>query len=258
MPRLAHRLAFALGCLLLAAPGRAEQKITLCLENRDVLPWRNMALGGLNFELLKRVEKKLDVSFQYQLLPWKRCLARLKANEVDGAFTVSYSEERQQYGIFPGAAAPDPTLRMQSARYYLVRKKGSAIDWDGRRLQAVDGKIGFQLGYSIGELLRELRVPIDESKDTMDTVGRKLVTGRIAAAAVFDSDLPGLLQGPHGARLEMVGTPLVDKPYYLMLSRQLVATDPALSQRIWKAVEEVRDGREYGRLVQAAGMEHAR
>lgn len=259
MPRIiGQKVLVALCSLTFATPVLAADSLLLCFENKVVQPWRTVEFTGLNFELLKRVETKLDVRFDYQLLPWKRCLAKLKANEVDGAFSVSFSPERSQYGVFPGQGAPDPRQRMHSARYYLIRKKGSPIDWDGKQFHKVDGKIGFQLGYSIGEQLRALHLAVDESNDTVHNVGRKLLAGRLAGAAVFDSDADNLMRGPLGSRLEMVATPLVEKPYYLLLSTRLVKAQPELADRIWKAIENVRDGREYGKLVQAAGAANAR
>lgn len=113
--------------LTLCSPVFAARKLTFCFENRPVIPWRTMELDGLNFELLKRIEPKLDLYFQYQPLPWKRCLSKLQANEVDGAFTVSFSEDRRAFGVYPGHAAPghavpDAQKRMHTARYFLMRK----------------------------------------------------------------------------------------------------------------------------------------
>ncbi|UUZ53557.1 hypothetical protein LP419_33225 [Massilia sp. H-1] len=114
--------------LTLCSPVFAARKLTFCFENRPVIPWRTMELDGLNFELLKRIEPKLDLYFQYQPLPWKRCLSKLQANEVDGAFTVSFSEDRRAFGVYPGHAAPghavpDAQKRMHTARYFLMRKR---------------------------------------------------------------------------------------------------------------------------------------
>ena len=256
--RLARLLAAGLLCTAVSTPLLASNKLTLCFENKVVMPWRSTEREGLNFELFKRVESKLDIVFDYELLPWKRCLAKLKANEVDGAFTVSFSEERRQFGVFPGNEHPDTKKRMHVARYFLIRKKGSDIDWDGKRFHHVDGKIAFQLGYSVGELLHELKVPVDETNDTPYNVGRKVVAGRVAAAAMIDSDVNALMRGPLASKLDVVATPLVEKPYYLILSNALVKARPELAEHIWKSIEEVRNGREYGKLVQAAGVENAR
>lgn len=256
--RLLRQLALGLLCSAASAPLLAGEKLTFCFENKTVAPWRNLDQTGLNFELLKRVEKKLHITFDYQLLPWKRCLAKLKANEVDGAFTVSFSDERREFGVFPGIEKADVKKRMHFARYFLVRKKGSAVDWDGKQFRQLDGKIAFQLGYSVGDLLRDLKVPVDEAADSPHSVGRKVIAGRVAGAAMMDSDTNVIMQGPLAEKLEVVDTPLIEKAYYLMLSNAMVKARPELAERIWKQVEEVRNSKEYGKMVQAAGAENAR
>lgn len=252
------RRAIGLLCSALCAPLFAGEPLTFCYENKQVLPWHTVEQTGLNFALFKRVETRLGLSFNYQVLPWKRCLAKLKANEVDGAFTVSFSQERRAYGAFPGNEQADVKKRMHYASYFLVRKKGSDVGWDGHQFTHLNGKIAFQLGYSVGELLRELKVPVDESADSAHNVGRKVLAGRVAGAAMMDSDVFALMQGPLAPNLEVVATPLVEKAYYLMLSHALVQAKPELAERIWKNIEEIRNSKQYGKLVQAAGAENAR
>ncbi len=253
-----RRLALALLCAVLSAPAFSSQTLTLCFENKLVAPWRTVEQTGLNFELLKRVESKLQINFDYELLPWKRCLAKLKANEVDGAFTVSFSDARREFGTFPGENRPDARHRMHYARYVLVRKKGGSIDWDGEAFSKVDGKISFSLGYSVGDMLREQKVEVDETNDSPHMVGRRVLSGQLAGAAMIDSDVAVLMRGPLADRLEVLPTPLVEKPYYLMLSNALVKANPELAARIWKSVDDVRESKEYGKLVKAAGAENAR
>lgn len=252
------RLAVALLCALLSAPALANKKLTLCFENKLVPPWRTVEQSGLNFELLKRVESKLQISFDYELLPWKRCLAKLRANEVDGAFTVSFSDERRDFGAFPGNLQPDARRRMHYARYFLVRRKGSDIDWDGKQFSNIDGKIAFQLGYSVGDMLREQKVEVDESNDSAYNMGRKVLAGRVAAAAMMDSDVGVLMRAPIASRLEVLDVPLSEKPYFLMLSNALVKARPELAEQIWRSIEEVRDSKDYGKLVRAADADNAR
>ncbi len=257
-PCARRRLVAAVLCAVLCTPALATQKLRLCFENKMVEPWRTIEQTGLNFELLNRLSSRLHITFDYELLPWKRCLAKLKANEVDGAFSVSYTAERRQYGVFPGITKPDAKKRLHTARYFLIRKKGSGIDWDGTAFTKVDGKVAFQLGYSVGDMLRANKVAVDETNDTAHNVGRKVLAGRVAGAAMMDSDTAALLRGPLGPGLEVIDTPLNEKPYFLMLSHALVNTRPVLAERIWAGIEELRDSKEYGKLVKAAGADNAR
>jgi polar amino acid transport system substrate-binding protein len=246
-------LALCLFCAGAALPAAAADKLSICFENKVVLPWRTVERTGLNFEMLSRVSARTGIDFDFRQLPFKRCLAKLKANEVDGAFSVSYSDERRAYGAFPGGGVPDAKQRMHVARYFLVRKKGSMLEWDGKHFYRLDGKISFQLGYSVGELLHALNVPVDESSDSVHNVGRKVIAGRVAGAAMIDSDAYALMRGPLAPYLELVATPLAEKPYFLMLSNALVKSRPELAERVWKGIEEARNAKDYIKLVNAAG-----
>jgi polar amino acid transport system substrate-binding protein len=235
----------------MAAPGAERDdrpSVTLCYERADVRPWRTEDGRGLNFELLRLVEQRENIRFDYQSMPWKRCLAQLKANAVDGAFAVSFKPDRREIGEYPGGATADAAKRMHIDRYILIRRKGSKVEWDGKTLHNVDGAVGAQLGYSVTDLLRSLNVTVDEGSQRSDELVRKLLAGRLAAAAVGGSDARTLLTGPYGAQIEALPRPLVEKPYFLLLSHRMVERQPELSRRIWDAVEAVRNGAEYRRL----------
>jgi polar amino acid transport system substrate-binding protein len=245
-----RRVALA-AVLCLAAPAAvtAAETITLCFERADVPPWRTVSGAGLNFELLKLVEARLGIVFDFQSMPWKRCLAQLKANEVGGAFAVSFKPDRLELGEYPGGAVPDARMRLHIDRYVLLRRKGSAVDWDGKAITHLQGTIGAQLGYSVGDFLRALNVPVDEGSQRAGELAQKLVAGRLGAAALGGSDAQALMAGPMSSQLEVLPLPLIEKPYFLVLSHALVASNPALAARIWRAVEEVRSSAQYRKLT---------
>jgi polar amino acid transport system substrate-binding protein len=257
-------IGFLASCLLSLAAGPAmaagKPSIPLCFERQEVLPWRTLDGGGLNFELLNEVARRTGVEFDYQSMPWKRCLAQLKANQVGGAFAVSFSQERLALGAYPGGAAPDAERRMHIDRYVLARRKGSRVDWDGKAFHNLDGRVGFQLGYSVGDFLRAQGVLVDEGSQRSDELLQKLVSGRVDAAALGGGDALRLVRGPLAAQIEVLPLPLLEKPYFLMLSHDLVARQPALAERIWNTIAEVRGSaayrkreRELSGVVQAAG-----
>jgi len=229
----------------------ARPTLTLCYERADVRPWRTLNGEGLNFDLLRLAAERAGVTFHFQSMPFKRCLAQLKANTVDGVFAVSFKPDRRELGEYPGGATPDPSKRMHIDRYVLLRRKGSALDWDGKALRNVDGAIGAQLGYSITDQLRGLNVTVDEGSQRSDELIRKLLAGRLAGAAVGGSDARTLLDGPYGPQIEACPIPLVEKPYFLLLSHRLADDQPALAQRIWAAVEHARNSAAYQQLERA-------
>ncbi len=252
------------GCALLlllllgaALPAHASRTITLCFERQDVPPWRSVAASGLNFELLNAVAQKLDLHFDYQSMPWKRCLAQLQENAVDGAFAVSFKADRMALGVYPGGAEPDASKRMHVDRYVLLRRKGSRVDWDGKQFRDLEGAVGFQLGYSVGDFLRAQHVVVDEGSGRATELAQKLLAGRLGAAAVGGSDGATLMAGPLAGQLEMLPTALVEKPYYLIVSHALAGADAALAARIWQAIEQVREGAAYKKQErQLAGAHH--
>jgi polar amino acid transport system substrate-binding protein len=237
--------ATLLACMLACAPAAAKETITLCFERQQVLPWRTLEHRGLNFELLDEVARRLDIKFDYQSMPWKRCLEQLKDNQVGGAFAVSFSADRLAVGAYPGGDQPDAGKRMHVDRYVLVRRKGGRIEWDGKAFHHVDGAVGVQLGYSVGDFLRHLNVPVDEGSQRASELAQKLVAGRLAGAALGGGDAASLMQGPLRAQLELLPLPLIEKPYYLLLARALVGAHPQLAGRIWKTIEQVRNSPAY-------------
>lgn len=238
--------------LFLTAPALATETITLCLENADVHPWRTKEGGGLNIDLLNQVGKRLDLRFDYQGMPWKRCLTELKSDAVRGAIGASFKAERLEIGVYPGGAQPDVSKRLNFDRYVLVRRKGTAVTWDGKSFSNLDGVIGIQLGYSIGETLLRMGVAFDDGSQRPRDLALKLSAGRLAAAAMLEGEAKNLLGNDPklAAQLEIAPVAIVEKPYFLMLSHTLTTTRPDLAARIWKAVEDVRNSPAYQKRVQ--------
>jgi polar amino acid transport system substrate-binding protein len=169
----------------------------------------------------------VGVRVEYVPLPWKRCLSELKANTVDGAIGASFKPDRLEFGVYPGGKSPDTNKRLYIERYVLVRRKFSPVQWNGRAFSNLDGAIGTQLGYSIGDMLQGMKLTVDDGSTT----------------------LPELMQ-----KLEVLQTPLAEKPYFLMLSHQLVDTAPALAAEVWAAIEQQRKSAPY-RHAEAQALE---
>ncbi len=252
----AARAGGLLLCALAVLPLQAKETITLCFERADVPPWRTINGQGHNFDLLRQVEARADVTFDYQSMPWKRCLAQVRANEVGGAFAVSFKPDRLEIGAYPGGSNPDANRRLHIDRYMLLRRKGSKVDWDGKELKHLDGAVGVQLGYSVGDFLRGLKVPVDEGSQRSMELAQKLVAGRIGAAALGGGDSMMIMRSAVGSQLEMLPIPLTEKPYFLMLSHALVKSNPKLADKIWKSIEEVRNSPAYRKQVGAEGGNH--
>lgn len=237
-----------------ATPGIAAESINLCSEHADVRPWRTRTGEGLNFQLLNRAARQAGVEFKYQTMTWPRCLALLKAGEVDGAFAASFKEDRLEIGVFPGGASPDNRKRLHSDRYVLVRKRGAAVNWNGQQFSHLEGHVGTQLGYSINDKLKKLGVTTDDGAQTAEALLKKLIAGRIAAAAMLEGEVRAVLSAGAGysGAVEILPTPLEEKPYFLMFSHALKQRNPQMTQKIWDAIESVRQSKDYQREEKAA------
>lgn len=250
--RVARRLLPALA--LAAASGlRAQTRLRFCAEDENSYPWMLKDRPGLNAIMVRLLGEHLGVGIDIERQPWRRCLVSLRDGLVDGAFKSSFSAERQSFGHFPLTrdGKPDLQRRMLDESYHLYRRKGSRVQWDGRLLFGLEGPVGAQAGFSIVEQLRAAGHAVDDGTKVPEAILIKLRLQRIGAAALQTQQGDFLLeQQPElGELIERVGPPLVSKPYFLMLSPQLLARDPLLAERIWDAVAVVRESAGYKNAV---------
>lgn len=230
------------------APAADEPRtLVLCFEDTDVLPWRTRDKVGLNFTMLDAVAARTGLRFEYQGRPWRRCHDDLRAGRVDGTFGMSVTPERQGFAAFPGGETPDATQSMFEGGYVLVRRRGARVDYDGERITGLVGAIGAEPATSIAQDLRRKGYAVDDAAPSPQALLRKLAAGRIGAAAVGTDQMLQLRRQRHPwlLDLEVVPRPLVEKPYFLALSKPLVARHPALARRVWEAVADVRESEAY-------------
>jgi len=253
------RAGWILLLALMPLPLFAGEALKVCFEGEDVRPWRHKDGSGLNFELLDRVAKRAGVVFIYQPTPWRRCFAEMEQGQVAGVLGASFKAERMIYGAYPGGNPADARRSVYSDRYVLVRRKGETVDWDGQRFQHLQGSIAVQNGYSIGGDLKAQGVAIDDGARSAADNLNKLLNGRVHAMAALAGEISSLLASDPalGEKVEVLPKPLVEKPYYLILSHQLLKTRPELAERIWGGIEAVRQSKEYQR-IEAQAMHRGR
>lgn len=237
-------------CLVLWLQAAAAQPVLrFCAEDEDSHPWLLKDGQGLNLVMLRAVEQRLALRILVERQPWRRCLQSLRDNLVDGAFKASFSPERQAFAHYPlRNGRLDEERRMLTESYHLYRRKGSAaVHWDGQNLLSGERPVGAQAGFSIVPWLQAKGVRVDDGTRQAEAVLTKLVRERIDAAALQTQQAEHLIRKhPEWAPLlERLEPPLVAKPYYLLLSRSLVARDAALAERLWDAVAAVRESPAY-------------
>lgn len=226
--------------------------IKVCSEDGDSSPWLFKDRPGLTNSLLKMAEKKLGSKIDMVGLPWKRCTEEVKAGTYDGAVKISFSPERAvELGVYPMIGdKQDPSKRLLIDSYSLYRAKGSSVTWDGKALKT-DGTVGAQSGFSIVAALKALNVKVDDGTKTADDNLKKLVNGRIVAVALQTEEGDTSLNDhpEYKEKIEKMVPVLVEKPYYLMFSKQFYAKNPDHAKAVWNAIEAARESKEYKDLV---------
>ena len=222
--------------------------IRLCEDSEDVYPWTLKSRPGLNDILLKIVESRTGQTFEILAEPWQRCQEEMRIGSIDGMYAISFLQERQDFGVYPMRGnSPDIGKRLMTDGYSLFRRRGdNSVNWDGKLLDT-KGKVGAQRGYSINAQLKGLNIEVDSGTYSVETNLRKLILGRIDAVALrtYEGDSVLATNREFAGAVERLPVPLVEKPYYLMFSKQFAAKHEKLAHDIWDAIEHVRESPEY-------------
>jgi polar amino acid transport system substrate-binding protein len=236
----------------------AEETLIISCEDKEEFPnflgnsleidWKK---PGIVPEMLKMVEKKVGVKFTFRRSAWKRALeVELKEGTTQGLFTASYKKEREAFGAYPMKdGKPDVSKSFYNTKYVFYKLKGSAAIWDGKELKNLKGNISVPRGYSIGADLKAMGYVVEESDYAFNDL-KKVAAGRVEVCAELELQADNILESNPdlAAKIEKISPPIVDKPYYLMLSNQFVAKNPQLADKIWTAVGEVRES-DYKKLL---------
>ncbi len=245
------RAAFTvLALLVMPALSLAADKpvVKACTENEDSFPWVLKDRPGLTIQMMGMVEKQVGGKIEVKPLPWKRCMEEVKNGTVDAAFKISYSAARAaELGNYPMAGdKPDASKRLLTDSYSLYRVKGSAVEWDGKTLK-VDGSVGAQSGFSVVDQLKSLGVKVDDGTRSADDNLKKLVAGRFVALALQTEEGDTSIENSpeFKGKIERIKPFLVEKPYFLIFSKQFTAKNAAYVQEVWDAIGKVRESAEY-------------
>jgi len=226
--------------------------ITLAFEDKDSFPnylgkgkkvqWEK---PGYAVEFLKLVEREAGVKIKFIRKPWKRCLASMNMNKVDGAFNASFKKARMKMGKYPTKNGKvDPNRRIAEMSYVFFKLKDSKIEWNGEKLLNLDdGKVGSVLGYSISDILKKKGFPVDDGVNNAVSLLNKLVVKRVPV--IISSELQikqHILQNPKKFKDVVKIEPAYQtKPYYVMFSHKFVKEHPKVAKKVWDTIGKLRD-----------------
>jgi polar amino acid transport system substrate-binding protein len=172
-----------------------------------------------------------------------RALRAVESGENDGAILFSYDAERGRLMTYPMKGdQPDAARRLATLSYYLYRRKGGSINWDGVTLSNPENlPIGINTGFSIADLLTRFGARLDEVQTTEQNLG-KLRLGRIGAYAMQEHIADPVIRQMHlENEIEKLPVPLSTKNYYLAFSHKFQAAHPDVAEKIWSIIADQRD-----------------
>lgn len=207
---------------------------------------------GINVEVLKGLENKLNVRIRFERYNWKRCLKMLESNEADGIFEASFKPDRMSIGVYPiKNGEPDSAKRLMSNSYVLYKMKNSPVQWDGKQFSYLIKPIGAAAAYSIVSDLKEMGVNVMESYTQSDAF-KILIKGRLDGVADLETMADLILKGnPEEFKdVVKVSPPIRTKEYYLMFSHRFAEKLPKVMNDIWNELQRVRESGEYDKIAE--------
>ncbi len=236
-----------------------KKKITLVYE---VMPNPPFYLGegpaidwqkpGVTLELLKLLENKLNIQFEFKRRPWARGMREVKANVVDGIFHATFSEERLLSGVYPMKNSKlDSSRAIVHQSYFLYKHKDASIQWDGKSFTKINGSIGVVRGYVVVGYLKEMGIAVKEINSQLSGL-RMLNAGRIVGLADIEtvSDFQIKTHPNEFKDIVKVYPPLNQIPYYLVFSHKFVLENPDLTEAIWNTIKEIKSSPQYEQIVE--------
>jgi len=239
------------------AIGAPLKKITLVYEikpnppfylGKKMIDWNR---PGITLEVIKLLERKLNIEVDFERLPWAIGLEKVKNNEVDGIFHASFKEQRLKVGVYPMRnGQPDTNRRLMTQSYFLYKRKNSPLQWDGNTFTNLVGTIGVINDYAVVGDLKDMNIEVEEVSTQLVNL-RRLVQGRVAGIAGLElmNDFHINARPEEFKEIVKVYPPIAQKPYYLMLSHELVGENPDLAEAIWDAIQDIRVSEEYFQIA---------
>lgn len=274
-PRLRLRLRVCLrACLRLlplaaalgpAAPAGAADTVAgqpaalvMCYEDVVQRPWSSPGATGLNFELLRRVERQLGERFVYAAKPWRRCIEELRLGSVDAVIATADSKARRSFAAYPllpdGSADPARALFTDSVNVFL--RAGGQGSWDGHTLVAPNQEVAVQSGYLVGTVLRERGYRPRELVKSADDGLRLLLTGMFDVAILQGIEASSLARSDPRFQGHVVQAtpPYWVLSFHLAFNRAAYQRDPRRADAIWNAIAAVRGSAKYRQVAGEAGV----
>lgn len=129
---------------------------------------------GYDIDILREIEKRLDIHIKIEAYPWNRTLKLIKSGYADGGFSLFKTSEREEWSLFTD-------LPVHISKFNIFTKVGSEFVFTGLK-DLIGKKIGINRGFSINEefdlMKKNNDIMVIESEDSEINL-KLLKNGRI-------------------------------------------------------------------------------
>ncbi len=222
--------------------------LRVCFDTRPHLPHLTPEGGGTVGLLIKMAAAEIGLDIAGYSVPVTRCREEIRANRAAGFPTTPYASELTDFLAFPMAqGTPDASRAVMNGRTMVFRRKGSKVDWDGKRFSHLGTPVLIVFGSSmVVQRLGAMQVPFDDKGKGVGENFSKLLAGRADIAVAWESDARALLSQPQfKGKIEVLPQPFADVPYFLAISKQFVAEHPGVAEQLWNAIGRIKNTPQY-------------
>ncbi len=236
--------------------------MTLCYQQDPALPFSSPPetldpqKPGILLELIRHLEQDFSMSLTLQSMPWKRCLLMLEAGEVDGAFAVIWSSERDKRYAFPknSEGNVDSQKRFWRVKYPVFVRQDGELFWDGKDFRGLRYGLSAPVGYLAHQKLLKLGANYTHELDL--ELGLQLVSLGRLDGYIVEQNIG--MQAVRKLKLDNVHTPFEEAfmfaDLYIPLSKSLLRSRSQLAKTFWESLAIVRE-RYLDQLLRAYGLE---
>lgn len=260
--RMIRGIALALVAAWVGPVWAAEQdveppRLTLRICNLDVAvpPFITLdpARPGWTERLLQEAARVTGVAIQWQQAPAMRCRQMLQTGESDLMAAAPVGDNLQRMRFPMKGDGIDRERRVASVNLVWVKRKDSALDWDGQVMRGLLAggaplKVGVRAGLVAGQQAAvALGYSVSMSSVNIHGTLRMLAAGRFDVVLGLQEEIARGLADPAMSTLTMMPLPLHRQDFYISASPRLPPETMAVVEQWWARIGQLRDRPEFNR-----------
>ncbi len=223
MHKYLSSLLFALITSFFVSPlFAAEQFTVFCNEKNIPVCYKDETgkIVGIDVDIVRELSKRLGLSLDIQLVPWKRVLAGVKQGNADAGMPLFVTADRKKYSLYP-------KVPLHEAVMVAYAKVGRLIAYSD--LKELYGKsVGIRRGYSISpefdQLAKEGQIKVTGVNDVQNMI-KMIEAGRFDLIVDKRSTVDFYLKKT-GIKLQSIGKVGQAQGAYLVVSKATDFKDP--------------------------------